>query len=69
LKIDPTVALAASAVEATPYTGGDLTSIADPLGRTTTRYYDVVGRPLSVIGPSGEATLTRWDGDDQVTPA
>ena len=48
-------------------TGGDLTGITDPLGRTTTRIFDNAGRTLAVTDPSGNTTRYSYDGDNQLT--
>jgi YD repeat-containing protein len=40
------------------YTLGDLTSVADPLGRTTKQYVDGLGRVMSITQPGGSARST-----------
>jgi YD repeat-containing protein len=43
------------------YDGGDLVGITDPLGRTTTRFNDAVGRPVRTTTPLGQATTHTYD--------
>jgi RHS repeat-associated protein len=43
------------------YTGGDLTSITDPLGHTTTRTPDGAGRLTTVTTPLGQPTRYAYD--------
>ena len=47
----------------------DLVSIADPLGRTTTRFLDAAGRLLSVTDPLAEVTRYTLDPLNEVTSA
>ena len=49
------------------YTGGDLTSVTDALGRKTTRYPDSIGRVISVVDPLGNRTLYGYDPMNRVT--
>ncbi len=43
------------------YSGGDLTSVTDPLLRTTTRVSDYAGRLGSVTNPLGQASFFEYD--------
>jgi RHS repeat-associated protein len=45
----------------------DLTSITDPLGRTTTKFVDPVGRTVRVTNPFGQSTLYEYDALDRRT--
>ncbi len=49
------------------YTGGDLTSITDPLGHVITRFTDSVGRLLSVTDPLGNTTSYSYDAMNHLT--
>jgi RHS repeat-associated protein len=48
------------------YTGGDLTSVIDPLGRTATRITDGGGRLVVGVDPLGRTTSYTYDGLDQL---
>jgi RHS repeat-associated protein len=43
------------------YNLGDVVSIADPLGRTTTRFLDAAGRILALTNPLGQTTRYTYD--------
>jgi RHS repeat-associated protein len=49
------------------YALGDLATITDPLGKTTTRFTDPGGRLLSVTSPLGHRTRYEWDPLNQLT--
>ncbi len=49
------------------YTGSDLTSVTDALGRTSTRYVDSIGRVISLLDPLGNRTLYGYDPMNRVT--
>lgn len=42
---------------------GDVTSVTDPLGNTTTTTYDNLRRPTAEVGPAGTNIETRWTYD------
>jgi hypothetical protein len=43
------------------YDAGDLVTITDPLGRTTTRFLDGAGRVVQVTDPLGQRTRYEYD--------
>jgi RHS repeat-associated protein len=45
---------------------GQITTVTDPIGRTTSTLYDPVGRPDRVTSPGGRLTTTRYDRADRV---
>lgn len=49
------------------YDGGDLVSVTDPLGRTTTRFVDGLGRLRRVTSPLGQVTMHTYDALNAVT--
>jgi len=49
------------------YDGGDLVGNTDPLGRTTSRFIDAVGRPVRATNPMGQATTHTYDVLNAVT--
>ena len=49
------------------YTGSDLTSVTDALGRTSTRYVDAIGRVISQVDPLGNQTIYGYDPMNRVT--
>lgn len=48
------------------YQKGDLASVTDPLGRTTTRFSDAAGRPVDVTDALGNRTRTVYDNLNRV---
>lgn len=49
------------------YVGGDLASVADPLGRTTRLIADPVGRVVTIKNSLGNLTQATYDAFDRVT--
>ena len=49
------------------YTLGDLTSVTDPLSRTTKQFVDALGRVGSVTVSGGQRTLYEYSPDNQIT--
>jgi RHS repeat-associated protein len=49
------------------YEFGNLTSVTDPLGRTTRRFVDALGRLASATNPSGNRTLYEYNADNELT--
>jgi RHS repeat-associated protein len=49
------------------YTGGDLTSVADPLGAVQTRFIDSAGRLVSTTDPLGHVSQTVYDNLNRMT--
>jgi RHS repeat-associated protein len=49
------------------YEGGDVTSVTDGLGRTTSRFNDGGGRVVSVTDPLGRMTRYEYDALNQLT--
>jgi RHS repeat-associated protein len=49
------------------YTAGDLTSVTDPLGRTTSRFVDSAGRVVMVTNALGHRVRREYDGLNQLT--
>src|SRR6266542_2416735 len=51
------------------YDLGDPVAVTDPLGRTTRKFFDTVGRVAAVTDPTGARTTVRWDADNNVLSA
>ncbi|MHB8388942.1 MAG: RHS repeat-associated core domain-containing protein [Acidobacteriaceae bacterium] len=71
---DPSTGLPVSITDALGHTTtlgydseADLASITDPLGRTTTRYFDTIGRLIEVLDPLKDATTYAYDPMDRLT--
>jgi RHS repeat-associated protein len=48
------------------YTAGDLTSVTDPLGRTTSQFIDSAGRVVTVTDPLGHRVRRDYDDRNQL---
>jgi RHS repeat-associated protein len=49
------------------YTNGDLTSVTDPLSRTTRQFVDGLGRVRSLASPGGQRTIFAYNEAGEVT--
>ncbi|MGH9238681.1 MAG: RHS repeat-associated core domain-containing protein [Vicinamibacterales bacterium] len=49
------------------YDGGDVATIADPLGQTTTRFVDSLGRLARLTNPQGQSTRLEYDVLNRMT--